>query len=145
MGKSTRVYEGRGRVQHVDGLTYVWNQVVTSGGKIQYKLNTEHPLIKRMVSYLDPKQESEFFVLLDMISKTFPTDLLFSQYSSRPKEVEQNRIDEEQLLNVAVMIAQEKLKEEQNKAQILSGFEKMPPFNEYLEAISVRLEKEGIK
>lgn len=145
MGKSTRVYEGRGRVQHMDGLTYVWNQVVTSGGKIQYKLNTEHPLIKRMVSYLEPKQESEFFVLLDMISKTFPTDLLFSQYSSKPKEVEQNSIDEEQLLNVAVILAQEKLKEEQNKTQILSGFEKMPPFNEYIEAISARLEKEGIQ
>lgn len=144
-GKSTRVYEGRGRVQNMDGLTYVWNQVMTSNGKIQYKLNTEHPLIKRFVSYLEPKQESEFFIMLDMISKTFPTDLLFSQYSSKPKDVEQNRIDEEQLINVAIMLAQEAIKEGKNKMQILSNFEKMPPFNEYLESINMQLEKEGIK
>lgn len=138
---SKRVYTGRGHAYNKDGLTYVWNQIISSKG-IEYKINTEHPLIKRMVSYLQPRQESEFMMLLDIISKTFPTELLFSEYSSKPKEIAQNYIDKEQLLNVAVMMSKDY--KGQTETEILSNFEKLPPFNEYIDIIKERLKEEGV-
>lgn len=141
LGKSAKTYKARGKQITDSKVIQIWEKVVAQG-KVFYKINPEHPLVARIRHYLDAKKEAEFIALLDIVAKCFPTDLLFSDYGSKPNDVIQNEINEDALADVAEMMICGWI--ESNGITRTEAMEKLcgiAPFNRYIEKLKTRLEK----
>jgi len=141
MDKSAKTYKARGRKITDNKIVQIWEKVA-SAGKIFYKINSEHPLVARIRGHLDEKKEMEFMALLDMVARCFPTDLLFSDYGTRPNDVIQNEIDKDVLIDAAEMMICGWIKSDNiTRKEALKKLAEIAPFNKYIESIKERVEK----
>ncbi len=58
----------------------MWEKHVAQG-KVCYKINLDHPLVYKIKENISSQYEADFVMLLDMLAKCFPTDLLFHDYA----------------------------------------------------------------
>ena len=93
--KSKRIYEYRGERKSSVADSY-WKRN-NLRGDIQYLINEKHPDIDDLAKSLNPEQLSEFKVLLKDISRFFPTELLFSDYGSKPESFGKTDLTDEEL------------------------------------------------
>lgn len=139
MGKSARTYTARGARLHDSSAVQMWEQVIAEG-KVSYKINPSHPLVSSIREKLDPAGEAAFCALLDMIAKCFPTELLFSDYGTKPQDVVQNDIDLDALVEVAKLMIADWIKNAgMSRTDALRALERIVPFNKHISYLTERL------
>lgn len=87
-GRSTTVHRGRGQRLFQDVTSPVWERYADHGG-IRYSINGSHPLIQRLAERIDQDGEKSLNILLDAISASLPVEMIYSDYSTHPKDVSQ--------------------------------------------------------
>lgn len=87
-GRSTTVHRGRGRRLFEEVAAPVWERYADQGG-IRYALNGAHPLVQRLADRLDEAGRKNLHLLLEAISASLPVEMIYSDYSSHPREVSQ--------------------------------------------------------
>jgi hypothetical protein len=84
--RSVTVHRGRGqRLFHEDEAP-LWDRFADHGG-ISYEINTEHPIITSMSQKLLPEEEGSLRLLLQSISGSLPVEMIYSDYSTHPREM----------------------------------------------------------
>ncbi|WP_133490397.1 ATP-binding protein [Alcanivorax sp. 24] len=87
-GRSTTVHRGRGQRLFQDVAAPVWERYADHGG-IRYSINGTHPLIQQLLERLDRDGKQSLNVLLDSVSASLPVEMIYSDYSTHPQEVNQ--------------------------------------------------------
>lgn len=134
--KSAKTYRARGRKIFDKDVIQMWEKNVYQG-KFCYKINMEHPLIQKIRKNISAECETDFILLMDMLSKCFPTDLLFHDYAASPKDIVQNEINVEELIDVSKKLVHDWVNKDgltQNEA--LMRLSEITPFNKYWAEIS---------
>ncbi|MCY1163820.1 DNA mismatch repair protein MutL [compost metagenome] len=97
--RSTTVHRGRGRRLFEDVAAPVWERYADQGG-IRYSLNSAHPLVQRLTEGLDDAGRKSLSLLLSSISASLPVEMIYSDYSSHPREVRQAPASDDALGNL---------------------------------------------
>ena len=87
-GRSTTVHRGRGQKLFEEVQAPVWERYADQG-KIRYALNASHPLAEAVVRRLDEPGEKSFGLLLEVIAAALPVEMIYSDYSTNPRDVRQ--------------------------------------------------------
>ena len=92
-GRSITVHRGRGQRLFEEVAAPVWERYADQGG-IRYSLNGSHPLMQRLAERLDEKEVQHLNILLESISASLPVEMIYSDFSTHPREVIQSPPDE---------------------------------------------------
>jgi hypothetical protein len=101
-GRSTRVYTFRGRSTHTDGKMHVWDRLQKQG-RISYRLNRDHPLVKDFSESLTPQQRRQFLDVERLIEELLPLDALYADLAGHRRAMSQD--DEESVAAARDMAA----------------------------------------
>lgn len=85
--RASEIYRHRGKViarEVSQEHAFVWNRLVKRG-KIFYRVNREHPLVKQVLDELGPGRD-DLEALLRMIEETVPAPLIALDVSEKPDE-----------------------------------------------------------
>ena len=93
-GRSTSVHRGRGKKLFEEVEAPVWERYADQG-TIRYALNKEHPLVQSFMEKLNSKLPNQMNLLLDSISSSLPVEMIYSDFSTNPRDIEQVSISEE--------------------------------------------------
>ncbi len=96
--RSVTVHRGRGQKLFQESQAPLWERYADHGG-IRFAINAGHPLIVSLVARLTPDDASSLCVLLDSIAAALPVEMIYSDYSTHPREVSQAAVDKEQTLD----------------------------------------------
>lgn len=84
--RSVTVHRGRGqRLFHEDEAP-LWDRFADHGG-ISYEINKDHPLITAINQKLASEDEGSLRVLLQSIAASLPVEMIYSDYSTHPREM----------------------------------------------------------
>lgn len=97
IARSINVHRGRGQKLFQEAQAPIWERYASHSG-IKFAVNMEHPLIQSLSSNLNAENLSSFQVLLDSISASLPVEMIYSDYSTHPREVAQTGLDESEIL-----------------------------------------------
>jgi hypothetical protein len=86
--RSVTVHRGRGQKLFQETDAPLWERYADHGG-IRFAINTQHPLIVSLVTKMDAEDANTLRVLLDSISASLPVEMIYSDYSTHPREVSQ--------------------------------------------------------
>ena len=92
--RSTIVHRGRGKKLFDEIKVPVWERYADQGN-IRYALNKEHPLIKALRSELGDENDRRLTMLIEAISSSLPVELIYSDFSTHPRDIHQNEISRE--------------------------------------------------
>lgn len=86
--RSVTVHRGRGQklFQHINAP--LWERYADQNG-IRYSLNTLHPLVHKLKELLDGEGIRHLDLLLAAISTSLPVEMLYSDYSTNPRDIKQ--------------------------------------------------------
>jgi len=84
-GRSTTVHRGRGQRLFEEVTAPLWERFADQGG-IRYAVNTSHPLVQKLASRMDDRGQ-HLTLLLESISAALPVEMVYSDYSTHPREV----------------------------------------------------------
>ncbi|MBU2090745.1 MAG: ATP-binding protein, partial [Alphaproteobacteria bacterium] len=76
----------------------LWERYADHGG-IRFVINAEHPLVASLCTKLSSDDATSLRVLLDSISAALPVEMIYSDYSTHPREVSQTAADHDQALD----------------------------------------------
>jgi DNA mismatch repair enzyme (predicted ATPase) len=96
--RSVTVHRGRGQKLFQESQAPLWERYADHSG-IRFAINTEHPLIASFGARLSPDDAASLRVLLDSIATALPVEMIYSDYSTHPREVSQTAADPEQTLD----------------------------------------------
>jgi anti-sigma regulatory factor (Ser/Thr protein kinase) len=100
---SKRVFTSRGKRLTDDNRLPVWTRVQT-GGEIQYRINTEHPVIADLMEQLSDTQRSAMIRVLQLASGSLPLDALFADLGGSPDRISGDSISDETLLHATRLV-----------------------------------------
>jgi len=89
-GASTTVHRGRGQKLFQEVAAPLWERYADQTG-IRYAMNGSHPLVQRLRERLDGDGVRHLDLLLDATSASLPVEMVYSDYSTNPREVSQTR------------------------------------------------------
>jgi hypothetical protein len=95
-GRSTRVHKGRGEKLFDDTFAPVWERYADHTG-IRYTLNQSHPIIKCLEGRMDSDSIKHLKLLLDSIATSLPIEMLYADYSTHPRDVNQIAVSVEDI------------------------------------------------
>ncbi|CQH44226.1 TPA: ATP-binding protein [Yersinia enterocolitica] len=95
--RSVMVHRGRGQKLFQESKAPFWERYADQDG-IRYVVNKQHPLIVALDRKLLPEDTNLLHVLLDSIAASLPVEMLYSDYSTHPRELNQKSLDEKQAL-----------------------------------------------
>ncbi|MFM9913112.1 MAG: ATP-binding protein [Methylophilaceae bacterium] len=95
--RSIIVHRGRGQKLFQESQSPMWERYADHGG-IRFVVNIEHPLIQSLVTKLAPGDVCNLYMLLDSIAASLPVEMIYSDYSTNPRDVSQPNIDESEIL-----------------------------------------------
>ncbi|MCY4305946.1 MAG: ATP-binding protein [Aestuariivita sp.] len=96
--RSTTVHRGRGR-KLFDGIKVpVWERYADQGN-IRYTLNKKHPLIMVLRSDLSDDNDRRFVMLIEAISSSLPVEMIYSDFSTHPRDIKQSDISYEEIID----------------------------------------------
>lgn len=98
IARSVTVHRGRGQRLFQESQAPLWERYADHGG-IRFAINAEHPLIVSLGARLSPADSASLRVLLDSIAAALPVEMIYSDYSTHPREVSQAGVDEEQTMD----------------------------------------------
>lgn len=84
--RSVTVHRGRGQRLFHEDKAPLWERYTAHAG-ICYELNAEHPLVTSMIQTLAPEDEGSLRVLLQSIAASLPVEMIYSDYSTHPREM----------------------------------------------------------
>lgn len=90
--RSTKVHRGRGQRLFNEIQAPVWERYADQGA-IRYDLNREHPLMQALLTTLDEQLYEKLNMLLSTISSALPIEMIYSDYSTNPREIVSKRAD----------------------------------------------------
>lgn len=93
--RSVTVHRGRGHRLFQETLAPLWERYVDHGG-IRFAINERHPLVTSLDSRLSAEDADLLRILLDSIAASLPIEMIYSDYSTHPREVNQQTVDENQ-------------------------------------------------
>lgn len=88
-GQSVKIHRNTGSRISDKTKDHLWIRYARHGG-IDYELNKEHPVIRAFVDSIKPEKQKMLLGLLDIIGKSIPVEIIYSDYSSSPKSFEEN-------------------------------------------------------
>jgi hypothetical protein len=91
-GRSTTVHRGRGQKLFEEIKAPLWERY-TDHGHIRYAINISHPLVQKLESRLDDDGLVGLKVLVESIAASLPVEMIYSDFSTHPKEVGQASLD----------------------------------------------------
>lgn len=86
--RSVTVHRGRGQKLFQETDAPLWERYADHGG-IRFAINTQHPLIATLAAKLQPEDTNALRVLLDSIAASLPVEMIYSDYSTHPRDVSQ--------------------------------------------------------
>lgn len=95
--RSVTVHRGRGQRLFQESHAPLWERYADHD-RIRFAINRQHPLIASLVTRLSPEGADLFRVLLDSIAASLPVEMIYSDYSTHPREINQKAVDESQTL-----------------------------------------------
>ncbi|WP_097091743.1 ATP-binding protein [Novosphingobium sp. Chol11] len=96
--RSVTVHRGRGQKLFQESQAPLWERYADHGG-IRFAINAEHPLIASLGARLSAADAASLRVLLDSIAAALPVEMIYSDYSTHPREVSQATVDQEQTMD----------------------------------------------
>lgn len=96
--RSVTVHRGRGQRLFQECEAPLWERYVDHGG-IRFAVNPQHPLITSLATRLPTKEVASLRVLLEAVAASLPVEMIYSDYSTSPREVSQVPVDEVQTLS----------------------------------------------
>ena len=96
--RSTTVHRGRGKKLFDEIKAPVWERYADQG-KIRYSLNRKHPLVQTLASNLEDESCNKLDILLDAIASSLPIEMIYSDCSTHPKDVQQSQIAENEVID----------------------------------------------
>lgn len=136
-GRASRIYRHRGKIlqrQHGDKQSFLWTHL-TRHGKTFYKINREHPLVRRVLENSVDRDASR--ALLNLIEQTVPAPLIVINNAESPDGFGLPFEGASGELRKAMEAVYSALRHEGNEpasaARALIGME---PFNQYPELIA---------
>ena len=94
-----RVYKHKGQKLISNIKTPAWERVIKEK-KIQYKINLNHPLVKKYINNLSEEQKDVIEDIFLVLENSFPQDLYFNDIASEPKNVQQTEISRDDLEDI---------------------------------------------
>ncbi|MDF3089933.1 MULTISPECIES: ATP-binding protein [Burkholderia cepacia complex] len=95
--RSVTVHRGRGQKLFQENEAPLWERYADHGG-IRFAINAQHPLIVSLNMKLQPADAISLRILLDSIAASLPVEMIYSDYSTHPREVSQTIEDKAQTL-----------------------------------------------
>ncbi|WP_394863402.1 ATP-binding protein [Paraclostridium bifermentans] len=86
--KGSRPFTGRGKRINDKTITKFWNLSIDNGD-IAFKLNKEHPILKKLQTGLDEDQNELLSIYLKSIQSYLPLDAIQAQLQENPHKVKQ--------------------------------------------------------
>ena len=96
--RSTTVHRGRGKKLFAEIKAPVWERYADQG-KIRYSLNRKHPLVQTFESNLEDGLRNKLGILLDAIASSLPIEMIYSDCSTHPKDVQQSQSAENEVVD----------------------------------------------
>ncbi|MCG2839951.1 ATP-binding protein [Sandaracinobacter sp. RS1-74] len=96
--RSVTVHRGRGVKLFQETQAPVWERYADHGG-IRYAVNMQHPLIQSLTAKMSSDDARGFQVLMDSIAASLPVEMIYSDYSTHPREVSQSPTDEIEVID----------------------------------------------
>lgn len=90
--RSVKVHRRRGKKLFDEVKKPVWERYPDQG-TIRYTLNRNHPLVLSLSAGMEDDKINHLHVLLDTISFSLPFEMIYSDFSMRPKEMQHPQID----------------------------------------------------
>lgn len=87
-GRSTTVHRGRGQRLFEETSAPLWERFANHGG-IRYGVNGQHPLIESLRANLKRNEIRSLNIILDSVAASLPVEMIYSDYSTSPREVDQ--------------------------------------------------------
>ncbi len=103
--RSVRVHRGRGQKLFQKNHDPLWERYADHNS-IRFSINTEHPLIESFVAQLSSDEAASLRVILEAIASALPVEMIYSDYSTHPRDVTQAVVDQEQAVNLLKSLKQ---------------------------------------
>lgn len=84
--RSIEVSRGRGKKIYEEVKAPLWERFSSHAG-VKYQINSRHPLIESVKSYIRNEDFNKFKILLDSISASLPLEYIYSDYAIQPSKV----------------------------------------------------------
>lgn len=95
--RSVTVHRGRGQRLFQETPVPLWERYADRNG-VRFAINEQHPIIASLEKRLLPEDADFLRMLLDSIAASLPVEMIYSDYSTRPREINQKSADESQIL-----------------------------------------------
>jgi len=96
--RSVNVHRGRGQKLFQETEAPLWERYADHG-RIRYEINKEHPIVTALNKKLLSEDAASLCVLLDSITASLPVEMIYSDYSTHPREVSRATSDSNQALD----------------------------------------------
>ena len=93
-GRSTTVHRGRGKKLFEEIKAPIWERFAEQG-RVRYAINRSHPLVETLKRKLEGKAGEDVEVLLQAIASALPVEMIYSDYSTNPRDVRQFEMESE--------------------------------------------------
>lgn len=94
---STQIHRGRGKKLFEESKAPVWERYADKGC-VRYDLNSDHPLLASFEQGLTDDQKGKFRTYMKSVVSSLPVEMIYSDYSLHPLEVDQSEQDAERAL-----------------------------------------------
>lgn len=98
LGRSITVHRGRGQRLFQETQAPVWERYADHSG-IRYAINMQHPLIQSLEEKLSSEDIRGLKVLMESVATSLPVEMIYSDYSTNPREVGQVLNDESDVID----------------------------------------------
>ncbi len=95
--RSVRVHQGRGQKLFQETQAPFWHRYADHDG-IRFAINDQHPMLVSLAGRLPPEDASLLYMLLDSVAASLPVEMIYSDYSTHPREINQRSLDGSQAL-----------------------------------------------
>jgi hypothetical protein len=156
IGRATReraveIYRHRGSVvgrAHAEENSFMWQQKV-SHGKISYRINRQHPLIRRILSD-DHPDRSALNASLRLIEESVPVPLIILNKSQKPESEAMpfEQAESGEVYELAIQIYQALIQTGVSREEAINRLYRMEPFNrlsEFIANLPAILDMKGIR
>lgn len=92
--RSVDIHRKRGSKRFQEAKAPFWERYVDHYG-ILYAINTGHPLVISLRTLMPPTSARSFDMLLDSIAAALPVEMIYSDYSTDPRDVGHREVAEE--------------------------------------------------
>jgi len=86
--RSTRVHRGRGQKLFEENTAPIWERYADHG-YVRYVVNSEHPVLQGLGERLDSDGKQQLRLLMEMVATALPIEMIYSDYSTNPREIRQ--------------------------------------------------------